>query len=88
MLMITRTQSFVELGNGDKCLLAFDAAAVDKSTLSVERAPCGRLAHVLALSFSNGEQPLRLEGKVAELAELHQVVMEVMQDTGPLHSVH
>ena len=88
MLMITRTESFVELGNGDKRLLAFDVADVAKAMLCVERAPCGAVFHVLALTFIDGEQPLRLEGGAMELKELHAVVMEIMLETGPRRSVH
>lgn len=83
MLMITRTASYVELGNGDRRLAAFDAAQVDKATLCVERAPCGAILHVLALSFADGAQPVRLEGRVLELRELHELVMEIMLEAAP-----
>ena len=88
MLMITRTDTYVELGNGDKRLLAFDAAEVSKAMLSLERAPCGAVCHVLALTFANGEQPLRVEGKVMELRELHDVVMEIMLEAPPRRCLH
>ena len=81
MLMITRTEGLIELGHGDKRLMAFDAAAIDNAMLCAERAPCGAIRHVLALTFSNGAEPVRLEGRVIELCEVHQVVMEVMGET-------
>ena len=88
MLMITRTQSRVELDNGDRRLVAFDAADVIQAMLSIERAPCGAVCHVLALTFAGVEPPLRLEGSVAELRELHDVVAEIMHDLAPDGSVH
>jgi len=81
--MITRTETFIELGNGDKRLLAFDAAGIEQSMLSAERRPCGAICHVLALTFADGHAPVRLEGGITELREVHAIVMEIMLETAP-----
>ncbi len=88
MLMVTRTDSVVEVGNADRRFAAFDAGHVTSAMLCVERAACGRIIQALVLAFGDGVQPLRLEGSPMELAAVHQTVAEVMQDSAASRAVH
>ena len=93
MLMITRTDSLVELGygdgsRGDRARMAFDVAHIASAMLCAERAPCGRVARVLALAFDNGAPILRIEGSAAELSAVHQTVTEIMLEAPPRRTVN
>lgn len=88
MLMVTRTDSIVELGRDGRRQVAFDTARLASASLSVERAPCGRIVQALLLQFRDGAQPLRIEGQAAELGALHQTVAEVMLEAGTIRAVH
>ena len=88
MLMITRTDSLIELAGGDRRHLAIDVAHVSAAMLAVERAPCGRVVQVLALAFDNGGSPLRIEGAAYELTALHQTVSEMMLEGARARPVH
>lgn len=88
MLMITRTDSLVELAHGNKARMAFDVGHVASAMLCAERAPCGRVARVLALAFDNGAPALRIEGSAAELSALHQTVTEIMLEAAPTRAVN
>lgn len=88
MLMITRTDSIIEVGRGDRRQMAFDVARVTVAMLCVERAPCGRVAQVLAVVLDDGSQPLRFEGSRAELNALHEAIAGIMLPSEGERSVH
>ena len=93
MLMITRTDSLVEVGHcdsrlGDRARMAFDVAHIASAMLCAERAPCGRVAQVLALAFDNGAPALRIEGSATELSALHQTVTEIMLEAASTRTVN
>lgn len=79
MLMITRTESTIELGRADARTIRIDVGYITGAMLAAERAPCGRVRHALLLMTGCGSDPVRIEGSSAELAEVHQYVIETMQ---------
>lgn len=88
MLMITRTDRTLEAGVGDRPRIAIDMDSVATAALSTERAPCGKIRQVLAVSFRNGSPCIFIEGAAAELGALHQTMTEILLDTQPSRHVH
>ena len=95
MLMITRTDSTIELSRSGAEKVRIDVARVSGVMLAAERMPCGRVCHALLLMTGKGFDPIRVEGAAMELLELHHYVVETMNDehdsepaTPPRLSVH
>ena len=79
MLMITRTESTIELGRGETRPISIDVGRICSAMLAAERAPCGRIFHALLLMIGSGVDPIRIEGSWLELTEVHQYIVETMR---------
>ena len=82
MMMITRTESCIEFGIGELKAITVDVARITGAMLAAERAPCGRVFHSLLLLRDRGCDPVRIEGGLLELSEVHRYVVETMVYTG------
>jgi hypothetical protein len=78
MLMITRTESLIEIGRGEGRAVALDVSGLLAVSLATERMACGRIRRVLAVEFGDGRPVLRIDGSPVELAALHDTVTEMM----------
>ena len=78
MLMITRTDTTIELARAGTVTVCIDVARVSGVMLAAERMPCGRICHALLLMTGKGHDPIRIDGTAAELIELHHYVVETM----------
>lgn len=88
MLMITRTDSIIELGGANRRPIAFDVSRLASAMLCVERAPCGRVLQVLALMPDDGSPPRKIEGSKAELTALHETIGDMMREAATAQPVH
>ena len=73
MMMITRTETCIEFGLGESKAISIDVARITGAMLAAERAPCGRVLHSLLLLTDRGCDPVRIEGGLLELTEVHQL---------------
>ena len=80
MMTITRTHSQIEFGLGGARSVIVDVACITGAMLSAERMPSGHINHTLLLLTGVGEDPIRIEGDLMELAEAHCYVVETMAD--------
>lgn len=88
MLMMTRTSSLLEFGDGDRRQLALDVAQILSASLCTERAPGGATRQVLCVCLADGAPCLRIENGPYELAALHQAITEMMSETDGARRVH
>ncbi len=82
MMMITRTESHIEFGLGGSRSVSIDVGSITGAMLAAERLPSGRVHHALLLMTGVGSDPIRIEGELLELAEVHCYLVETMIDAG------
>ena len=86
MLSITRAEGAIEVAFGETRRLSVAVDEIATAMLSAERAPCGRLRHVLTLDGGGRWSPILLEASLDELTLIHQYVIESMTTAcQPLH---
>ena len=78
MMMITRTETRLEVGLQERGIVTIDVDRICGAMLAAERLPCGRLAHSLLLMVGRDADPVRIDGDPAELNEMHAYIVETM----------
>ena len=88
MLMMTRTDNLLEVGDGGRHQLKLDTSRIANASLCTERAPTGTVRQVLVLCLSDGSPCVRIESGPRELTALHQAITEMMLDQGTSSGIH
>jgi hypothetical protein len=76
MMTISCSGSQVDISLGETRRVSVEMRGVAALMLLAERRPCGRIGHTLVVASSQGTDPVRIDGSLAELGAIHEVLME------------
>lgn len=76
MMTISCSGSYVDITLGESRRVSVEMHGVAAMMLLAERRPCGRIGHSLVVASSQGAEPVRIDGSLAELGAIHEVLME------------
>ena len=76
MMTISCSGSLVDITLGETRRVSVEMYGVAAMMLLAERRPCGRIGHSLVVASSQGAEPVRIDGSLAELSAIHEVLME------------
>ncbi len=76
MMTISCSGSQVDISLSETRRVSVEMHGVAAMMLLAERRPCGRIGHTLVVASSQGAEPVRIDGSLAELGAIHEVLME------------
>ena len=86
MMSISRSDNRIEIAFSETRRVAMPGDAIHGAMLTSERLPCGRVAHAVLVSYGAAASPARIDGSLAEVAAVHDYVLErMMESAGDAH---